>query len=302
MAGVSHPGRRTDPPVRHPPVRRGPGGMPARPAPRRRRHRPLSWPASGRRVARTESAGTAHLAQLSDTRSTLASTSAQRVSTVDLTIDGDIRFVGPDLSLTTTSRSTLPTSSPTPGTPSTTTTTTSSRSIYLGGHLYVGVPPGPVWNALPVRSPFAYLGLVPTRFLEYGPGSRHGCGTPGDRRAGGHGVPRPRAVLGSQSIHLSDSHNHSYTARFTTSPFTLAVWLDGSGRIVRTSGTGTSPRRPARQGGHGNPRPSTLSALRSSPSTSSPRSWRRPADVRPDDRTTVWAWAHWATRCCGSTG
>ena len=53
----------------------------------------------------------------------------------------------------------------------------------------------------------------------------------------------PRSV---QSVPLSDSHNHSYTARFTTAPFTLAVWLDGAGRIVRTSGTDvTTSSRPA---------------------------------------------------------
>ena len=44
----------------------------------------------------------------------------------------------------------------------------------------------------------------------------------------------PRSV---HDVPLTDSSNHPYTARFVTAPFTLAVWLDGGGRIVRTSGT-----------------------------------------------------------------
>ena len=187
-------------------------------------------------VARTEAAGTAHLVDVSDTRSTLGGTSTHPASEDSLTVVGDLRFAGPDLSLTTTSRSTLPATSTAPGAPSTTTSTTSSQSIYLGRHLYVRPLPGPGWNELPVRTPYAYLGAVPARFLEtaHGPVTDAGRHEIDGRATTEYLVPVPRSEYDAK---LTDSHNRAYTARFTTAPFTLSVWLDGTGRIVRTSGT-----------------------------------------------------------------
>jgi hypothetical protein len=115
--------------------------------------------------------------------------------------------------------------------------------VWIGAHLYQGTPPGPVWTELPVRTPYAYLGAVPTHFLETAPGPVTDAG---HREIDGRAtteylVPVPST---ERNVPLSDSSNHSYTARFTTAPFTLAVWLDGAGRIVRTSGSVviTSPR------------------------------------------------------------
>ena len=184
-------------------------------------------------VARTEAAGTAHLAEETDTRSTLGGTSTHPLSADSLRMVGALRFPGPDAELMTTSRSRLP--SATPGTSSTTTSTSSSRSIYLGRHLYMGVPPGPVWNELPFRSPFTYLGVVPTRFLATAPGPVTVAGHPeiDGRATTEYLVPVPRSV---HEVPLTDSSNRPSTARFTTAPFTLAVWLDDAGRIVRSSG------------------------------------------------------------------
>jgi hypothetical protein len=197
-----------------------------------------------RAVARTEAAGTAHLVQSTLTRSTLGGTSTEPVSGTSLSVVGDIRFAGPDLSATTTSRSMLPSpsSGSVPG-PQSSSTTTTSRSVWLGPHLYQEVPPGPVWTELPVRTPISFLGIVPTHFLETAPGPVTDVG---HREIDGqvtteYLVPVPRS---EHDVPLTDSHDHPYTARFTTDPFTLAVWLDGAGRIVRTSGSEvvTSPR------------------------------------------------------------
>ena len=195
-------------------------------------------------VARTEDAGTAHLVQYTVTRSTLGGTSTQPVSEDSFAVVGDIRFAGPDLSLTITSRSALPSSasssssssSTAPGTPSTTTSTSSSQSVYLGRHLYEGVPPGPVWTDEGARAPYAYLGAVPTRYLEtvQGPVTVAGHRQIGGRPTTEYLVPVPRS---EHDVPLTDSSNHSYTARFTTAPFTLAAWLDDAGRIIRTSGS-----------------------------------------------------------------
>jgi len=185
-----------------------------------------------RAVARTEAAGTAHLVQSDETRSTTGGTSTGAVSEDSLSMVGDIRFAGPDLSLTTTSRSNLSSST---GTPSNSTTTTSSRSVYLDGHLYMAAGQGAVWNELAVRTPFPYLGIVTTHFLATatGPVTDAGHREIDGRATTEYLVPVPGSV---RSVALTDSHNRPYTARFTTAPFTLAVWLDGAGRIVRTSG------------------------------------------------------------------
>ena len=47
-------------------------------------------------------------------------------------------------------------------------------------------------------------------------------------------MPVPRSVRADR---LTDSENRPYTVRFTTAPFTLSVWLDHTGRVVRTSGS-----------------------------------------------------------------
>ena len=202
-------------------------------------------------VARTGTAGTAHLVESTDTQSTTGGTSTEPVSADSLTVVGDLAFAGPDASLTTTSRSTLPSSSggAGPATPSSS-TTTSSVSVWLGPHLYQRVPPGPVWTELPVRAPFNYLGVVPTRFLETAPGPVTDAGHReiDGQATTGYLVPVPSSEHG---VSLSDSHNRPYTDRFTTAPFTVAVWLDGAGRIVRASGTevvtSTRPAGTARQ-------------------------------------------------------
>ena len=100
---------------------------------------PLALARIRQAVARTEAAGTAHLVETSDTRSALGATSAQPITEVALTVVGDIRFAGPDLSLTTTSRSVLPAQT------SNTVGTSSSLTIYVGRHLYLGIPPGTQW-------------------------------------------------------------------------------------------------------------------------------------------------------------
>ena len=179
-------------------------------------------------VARTESAGTAHLVQTSVDRTTIGATATHPESTTSVVAVGDVRFAGPDASLTITSRSALAT-----GTPSTST----SQTVYIGDHVYAHVPPQPTWSEAGRSSvSFPYLGAVPTRTLETttGPVTDDGSRTVDGQATTEYSVPVPRSVRADR---LTDSENRPYTVRFTTAPFTLSVWLDHTGRVVRTSGS-----------------------------------------------------------------
>jgi hypothetical protein len=175
-------------------------------------------------VARTEAAGTAHLAGGSSVSST-----GHRGPTQQILVEGDIRFAGPDLSVTTTIRNT-PSSS-------VVRRTSTGQSIYLGRHVYLGWSgPPATWTEVPFHAPYAYLGVVPTRTLETttGPVTVGGSQIVDGATATEYSVPVPASV---QAIRESDARNRPYEAHVHYAPFTLTVWLDGAGRIVRTSGT-----------------------------------------------------------------
>ncbi|HEX7443564.1 MAG TPA: hypothetical protein VF320_06740 [Acidimicrobiales bacterium] len=178
-------------------------------------------------VARTEAAGTAHLVLDSDTSSSTGPGPAQHITAV-----GDIRFAGPDLSLTTTIRS-VPSpagSSPVPTRASTT------LSVHIGRHLYLGSPPpGSTWTETTTHAPYPYLGAVTTQVLEHtdGPVTVVGHRLVDGSTTTEYLVPVPASV---QTIRESDAHNRPFDGHVRSAPFALSVWLDRAGRIVRTSG------------------------------------------------------------------
>jgi len=179
-------------------------------------------------VARTEAAGTAHFVADSDTSSSTGREPAQRITAV-----GDIRFAGPDLSLTTTIRSVPPPS----GSSTASATASTTLAIYLGRHLYLGFPPPrSTWTETTVPTPYPYLGAVTTQVLQHtnGPVTVVGHRQVDGRATTEYHVPVPASV---QTNHESDAHNRPFDGHISFAPFVLFVWLDSAGRIVRTSAT-----------------------------------------------------------------
>lgn len=100
-------------------------------------------------VARTEAAGSAHLVTVSDTSGQSSSGSSGAGASSHLTTVGDIRFAGPDLTLTTTARS------------GNSATSTNGTAIHIGGDLYVSAGSDPHgWIKVPSRQRYPYLGAV----------------------------------------------------------------------------------------------------------------------------------------------
>ncbi len=182
-------------------------------------------------VARTEATGTAHLVVASATSSSAGPGSDQHITSV-----GDIRFAGPDLSLTTTIRS-VPSpagSGPVPTHASTPASTT--LSVHIGRHLYLGSPPpGSTWTETTTRAPYPYLGAVTTQVLEHtdGPVTVVGHRSVDGSTTTEYLVPVPASV---QTIRETDAHNRPFDGHVRFAPFALSVWLDRAGRIVGTSG------------------------------------------------------------------
>ena len=179
-------------------------------------------------VARTEAAGTAHLATSSEVTSATANEPAQLITSV-----GDIQFAGPDLSITNTIQS-VPRSESSSTTSSKATT---SQGIYLGRHLFIGSQsPDPTWIETTLHAPYPYLGAVTTQLLEHtsGPVTVVGHGRIDGKAATEYHLPVPAS---DQSISESDSHNRTFTGHFHSAPFVATIWLNSDGRIVRTSAT-----------------------------------------------------------------
>jgi hypothetical protein len=177
-----------------------------------------------RSVARTEAAGTAHLDSSSDLTAATSKEPERRITSV-----GDIRFAGPDLSITTTIQS-LPSSIGAR-------TSTTSQAIYLGRHVFFGSPPpDSTWTETTPHAPYPFVGAVTTQLLEHteGPVTVVGHGQVDGKAATEYHVPVPAST---QAIHESDSHNRPFTGHVHFAHFVAAVWLDGNGRIVRTSAT-----------------------------------------------------------------
>jgi hypothetical protein len=178
-------------------------------------------------VQRTEAAGTAHLVTDS-LDSGVGSSSANH-----LTIVGDIRFAGPDLSLTSTVQTQNSSASP------------PEMQVCIGTSLYLNASSNPGdWVRGTCHQPYAYLGVVPTKALmaTEGPVTEVRVQEQDGERTTEYMVPIPASV---QSVAATHSNNQPYKIRISVAPFVLSVWLDGAGRIVRTQGTlrATSSRK-----------------------------------------------------------
>jgi hypothetical protein len=171
-------------------------------------------------VGRTEAAESAHLATVSDTSGPSAASAA-----IHLTSVGDIRFAGPDLTLTTTVQS---------GNSAASTNTT---AIYIGSHLYMNVSSDPHgWVRAPYHQRYPYLGAVQTTALTTttGPVTVVGTGEVDGQPATKYLVPIPGSM---KTIALTNSKNQPYDEHIRIAPFVLSVWLDRAGRILRTQAT-----------------------------------------------------------------
>jgi hypothetical protein len=178
-------------------------------------------------VGRTEASGSAHLVTVSDTSGTASAGSPTSGVATHLLSEGDIRFAGPDLALTTTVRSGGAAASP------------PTTAVYVGRHLYLSAGPGPdAWVRATYRRPYPYLGAVQASALATttGPVRTAGSGRVDGEPATRYLVQMPGS---SDTIALTNSRNQPYDAQLHIAPFVLTVWLDRAGRIVRTQATQT---------------------------------------------------------------
>ena len=175
-------------------------------------------------VGLTEAAGSAHLVTSSDTSGPSSAGSSANDAAIHLTSMGDIRFAGPDLKLTTTVQS--GSSAPSTGT-----------AIYVGNYLYINESSDQHgWVRAPYHQTYPYLGAVQTTALTTttGPVTAVGSDDVNGQPSTKYLVPIPGSMKTSS---LTNSKNQPYIEHINTAPFVLSVWLDRSGRIVRTQAT-----------------------------------------------------------------
>ena len=192
-------------------------------------------------VGVTEAAGTAHLVTAATVRQVAGPSPAGVLRT---TGTGDVRFAGPDIEMVTTA------------VPPTRPSTLSTRVLRIGDSVYEGSPTGDRWTHSNVLAGNVnYLGAVtPTLLADAnGPVTVVGTSTVDGRPAVEYAVPAP----GGTSSPAVAGRVQEYV---TVAPFVAHVWLDGAGRIVRTSASLSTTFTPA-PGGSG-------TALASSSNTS----------------------------------
>jgi hypothetical protein len=176
-------------------------------------------------IQRTEAAGTAHLVTDVNSRTSFGQHSASKAAESDVTIVGDIRFAGPDVSTTTTNR--LGGSS----------SIYRGKEIHIGSKIYIQQPgPGNEWVLTPERQPFTLFGRVVTKALATAQGP---VTTVGQKEVDGQATTEYLVHVPDslQVTRLSKPINGQYLQRYRTEPYVIYVWLDGAGRIVRGKST-----------------------------------------------------------------
>ena len=175
-------------------------------------------------VDRTEAAGTAHL-QVTSVSHLVAPSGSTAVPTVDhIDSVGDVRFAGPDLRLATTSSST--------GAGTQTVT-----AVYLGRTVYLEIGPDPTrWVRSTAAQAYPFLGVVQARALRTMTGP---VVVVGRDQVGGRPVTEYRVTIPgtTRTLPFPDSRNHAVTHGIDIASHPLWVWIDRSGRIVRTRAT-----------------------------------------------------------------
>ncbi len=166
----------------------------------------------------TDAAGTAHF--VSDVRLWVV-TGTRHGSFVDSV--GDVVFAGPDVSLVNRVTSTSTADAPV------------SAQIAIGRTYYIryidpSAPASGAWSRGTTRQPYDYLGVVgPARLATYrGPVRTLGMTTVQGRPVTEYALPIPGSM---NTVPLPGGRTHHIVVR----PFTEDVWLDRSGRIVRTA-------------------------------------------------------------------
>lgn len=184
-------------------------------------------------VARTEAPGTAHVVMVTDvtqqSHTRLKTPGASTRFTDHLVSTGDIKFVGPNLKLTTTDDS-----DGFVGEPGTTSTAT---EIYIGNRLYTGASQPPtVWSRSSSHHAYPFLNIFQMDALPTvaGPITVVGTSEVNERSATKYLVPMPG---GTNTERAANQGSRSSSEIIRTSPFVLSVWLDRSGRVVKTQAT-----------------------------------------------------------------
>ncbi len=178
-------------------------------------------------VLRTESAGSAHFVTTSDTSATFVQGSATKTQSDHIAVVGDLRFPGPDVSLTSDVRTGVSSASP------------PVKQIDIGTTTYLNTSPSTSsWVRGTLHHPYPYLGAVETKVLETTEGP---VSTAGTRAVGGQSTTEYLVAVpaSTSKTELTNSKNQPYDVEIKTAPFVLSVWLDRAGRIVRTQATMT---------------------------------------------------------------
>ncbi|HVC66193.1 MAG TPA: hypothetical protein VND44_01195 [Acidimicrobiales bacterium] len=190
-------------------------------------------------VGVTEAAGTAHFV----TASTVQQVARSNPGGVQRSAGtGDVRFAGPDIE--TVTATVRPTSPQTP----------STKVLRIGNSVYdyVSTPSGDRWTRSNISARNVnYLGAVAPSSLAdaNGPVTVVGTSSVDGRPAVEYGVPTPGTTSSPSVSGLVEEH-------ITVAPFVAHVWLDATGRIVRTSASLSTTVTPA-PGGSGPAVPSS---------------------------------------------
>jgi len=177
-------------------------------------------------VGVTEAARTAHLVTAATVQQVTGPSPAGVLRT---TGTGDVRFAGPDVEMVTVA------------VPPTRPSTLSTRVLRIGDSVYEGSATGDRWTHSNVlASNVTYLGAVAPSSLADANGSVTvvGTSTVDGRPAVEYAVPVP----GGTSSPAVAGRVQEYV---TVAPFVAHVWLDGAGRIVRTSASLSTTVTPA---------------------------------------------------------
>jgi hypothetical protein len=172
-------------------------------------------------VRRTQAGGTVHFVISTDQQGgQLSGTTSTGTSTRSLMI-GDEVFASSAARFTTTTSG--PVSSP-----------TSTESIYVDGNEFVHLGSSPQWTEFPKSRPFSVLAAAQLRALSHA--SEAAIVSP-RTTISGSSVTEYQIPIAGLSVKPKASATPSGATSgpdLTSAPSTLYVWLDGSGRVVRT--------------------------------------------------------------------
>ncbi len=195
-------------------------------------------------VARTEAAGTAHMTVVAQSHQTDGTGVLQSDVSANITTTGDVRFVGPEVALVITTASTVPSPG---GAPTSSPSTETAHFVQIGRRSYEGAGAPPVsWIRRSATAPYPLLQVLGVGALRSPSGavtSRGSAMIDGERTS----VYRIDVPDGTETQH--DSGSAGQVRHMSSAPYTLTVWLDPDGRIVRASSSVVTILSPTSESG-----------------------------------------------------